>query len=62
MKNLIVKFMSAMTTKEINQIVTENIDFMMLFPESFKYAKNAKRRIHTIERQKKLSWKSYQLN
>ena len=62
MKNLIQKFMSAQTTREVDDIILENLNFMDLYPESFKYARNAKNRIRRIQCQKRLSWKSYQLN
>lgn len=54
MTNLIIQFMEATTTREVDRIVEQNIEAMNPFNREFicKFANNAKRRIKTLQREK----------
>lgn len=57
MTNLINKFLEAKSNSEINEIVNENLETLNKYPRLFSFAKNARKRINRIRREKKKSWK-----
>lgn len=61
MKDLILKFANCQTSAEVDKLVEENFDMMDDCPSLFNFARNAKKRIRVIEREKMKSWKT-QLN
>ena len=54
--------MMARTNQEINDIVNANIDYLNENPRLFSFAKNARRRIARVQREKKKSWALYEMN
>jgi len=62
MTNLINKFLNAQSNQEINNIVSENLEFLNANPRLFSFARNARRRIARIKREMKKSFKIYEMN
>ena len=62
MKNLINKFLEAITNQEVNNIVNDNIEELNNDPKMFKFARNARKRIARLRREANNSWKIYELN
>ena len=62
MTNLINKFLNANSNREVNQIVNDNLDLLNKTPALFIFAKNARRRITKIQREKRKSWMIYEMN
>ena len=58
---LIYSLMFAQTNSEVNEIVNTNIDYLNENPDLWKFVRNCRKRIHTIRREKRNSWK-LQLN
>jgi hypothetical protein len=52
MTTLIVEFMEAKTTSEVDQIVWDNIDYLNENPRLYSFARNARRRINNLRRMK----------
>jgi hypothetical protein len=51
-------FMNCTSTSEVSKVVKENFEFMNRFPETFRMAKRARRRIGFIRSEQFKSWKS----
>jgi hypothetical protein len=62
MKALIIKFTEAKTNQEVNNLVNENLEILNENPKLFIFAKNARKRINRIRREKAKSWKLYEMN
>ena len=52
-----IKLMEAKTINQVNDLVSENWDFLCENPSIFSLVKKTKHRIRRIERMKKLSWR-----
>jgi hypothetical protein len=52
MTDIINAFLSAQTIKEVNDIVSENIDTLNAHPRLFSFARGARRRINHLRRTK----------
>jgi len=62
MTKLIIKFLEAKSNQEVNDIVNENIDLLNANPRLYTFARNARRRINKIRKEKKTNWKIYEMN
>jgi len=62
MKNLINKFLDARTNQEVNNIVNDNIEELNKDPKMFKFARNARKRIARLRKEKMIHWHIYKLN
>jgi hypothetical protein len=56
MTSIINSLMEARTTAEVNLVVNENLELFNEHPFLFRYARNARKRISRIEREKRKSW------
>ena len=54
--------MEARTNQEVNSIVNDNIEELNNDPKMFKFARNARKRIARLKREKMIHWKAYELN
>ena len=52
MTTLILEFLEAKTTSEVDQIVWDNIDYLNENPRLYSFARNARRRINNLRRMK----------
>jgi hypothetical protein len=59
MTSIINSLMEARTTAEVNLVVNENLELFNEHPFLFRYARNARKRICRIAREKKKSWNEH---
>lgn len=50
------------TTKEVDNVVNEHIDFIEKHSDLLKFARQARIRINRVRREARKSWKTYELN
>jgi hypothetical protein len=62
MTAIINQFLEANTNEEVNQIVWSHIDIMNENPALYSFARNARRRINRIRKEKMKSFHIFELN
>ena len=62
MTKIIIAFLEAQSTQEVNNIVSENLEFFNENPRLFTFAKNARKRIYRVQKEMRKSWEIYQMN
>lgn len=62
MTEIIIQFIEANSTKEIDQIIFDNLDLMNKNPRLFSFARKARKRVMRINREKRKSWRLCEMN
>jgi hypothetical protein len=54
--------MSANKQEEVNDIVLDNLEFLLMNPQMFTLVSDTRKRIDIVEKTKKQYWKVYEMN